>query len=63
MLFDAEGRITSVAQKEHQQIYPRPGWVEHDPADIIAGTIEVADEAIRRAGVGPAEIAAVGIDY
>jgi glycerol kinase len=61
MLFDADGQVASVAQKEHQQIYPQPGWVEHDPADIIACTIDVADEAIRRAGIGPAEIAAVGI--
>lgn len=61
MVFDADGRIVSVSQKEHQQIYPKPGWVEHDPAEIIARTIEVADEAIRRAGIMPAELAAVGI--
>jgi len=61
MLFDADGRVASAAQEEHQQIYPQPGWVEHDPADIIARTIEVADEALRRAGVGAAEIAAIGI--
>ena len=61
MLFDADGRVASVAQKEHQQIYPQPGWVEHDPAEIIARTIEVSGEAIRGAGISPAEIAAVGI--
>ena len=61
MVFDADGRIVSVAQKEHQQIYPKPGWVEHDPAEIIARTIEVADEAIRGAAIAPAELAAVGI--
>jgi len=61
MVFDADGRIVSVAQKEHRQIYPRPGWVEHDPAEIIAATNTVADEAVRRAGVSPADLAAVGI--
>ena len=61
MVFDADGRIVSAAQKEHQQIYSKPGWVEHDPAEIIGCTIEVADEAIRRAAIAPAELAAVGI--
>jgi len=61
MVFDGEGRIVSAAQKEHQQIYPGPGWVEHDPAEIIARTLEVADEAIRRAGIAAPELAAVGI--
>jgi len=61
MVFDADGRIVSVAQKEHQQIYPKPGWVEHDPAEIIARSIEVADEAIRRAAIAPEDLAAVGI--
>jgi glycerol kinase len=61
MVFDGEGRVVSVAQKEHQQIYPRPGWVEHDPAEIIARTTEVADEAIRRAGIAATELVAVGI--
>ena len=61
MVFDADGRIVSVAQKEHQQIYPKPGWVEHDPAEIIARSIEVADEAIRRAAIAPGDLAAVGI--
>jgi glycerol kinase len=61
MVFDADGRIVSIAQKEHQQIYPKPGWVEHDPAEIMARTSEVADQAIRRAGISPAELAAVGI--
>jgi glycerol kinase len=61
MVFDADGRVVSVAQKEHQQIYPKPGWVEHDPAEIIARTNEVADEAIRRAKIEPSDLAAVGI--
>src|ERR1700747_3444788 len=61
MVFDAEGRIISVAQKEHQQIYPKPGWVEHDPAEIVARTNEVAEQALRHAKNSPADLAAVGI--
>ena len=61
MVFDADGRMVSVAQKEHQQIYPRPGWVEHDPAEIIARTLEVAGEAIKSSRISSQELAAVGI--
>src|SRR5258708_30463050 len=61
MVFDADGRIVSVAQKEHQQIYPKPGWVEHDPAEIIQNTNEVAAEALRSGGIPVDELAAVGI--
>jgi glycerol kinase len=61
IVFDAGGRMVSVAQKEHQQIYPRPGWVEHDPAEIIRNTNEVAAEALRSAGISAGELAAVGI--
>src|SRR5258708_40302465 len=61
MVFDADGRIVSVAQKEHRQIYPKPGWVEHDPGEIIANTTEVIGAALQRGGISSAEIAAVGI--
>jgi glycerol kinase len=61
MVFDADGRIVSVAQKEHQQIYPQPGWVEHDPAEIIRNTNEVAAEALKSGGISAGELAAVGI--
>jgi glycerol kinase len=61
IVFDADGRIASVAQKEHQQIYPKPGWVEHDPAEIIRNTNEVAEEALARGGISASELAAVGI--
>src|SRR6266700_5436520 len=61
MVFDTDGRIASVAQKEHQQIYPKPGWVEHDPAEIIANTTEVIGAALQRVGISSTEIAAVGI--
>jgi len=61
ILFDASGRIAASAQKEHAQIYPQPGWVEHDPAEIWRCTQEVITEALQRSGIPPADIAAVGI--
>jgi len=61
MLFDAAGAIVAVAQKEHRQIYPRPGWVEHDPLEIWANVQEVTAGALTKAGAGAADIAAVGI--
>ena len=50
MLFDHGGKVVSVAQKEHEQIYPKPGWVEHDAAEIWARTQEVVDEAMAVGG-------------
>jgi glycerol kinase len=61
IVFDNDGRIVSVAQKEHQQIYPKPGWVEHDPAEIVSRTLQVAEEALKNGGISAAELAAVGI--
>ncbi len=61
MVFDHSGRIVSVSQKEHRQIYPKPGLVEHDPAEIWARCSEVLDEALSVAGLGRKEIAALGI--
>ena len=61
MVFDVDARIISVAQKEHQQIYPKPGWVEHDPAEILYRTLQVAEEALAAAGISAADLAAVGI--
>ena len=52
MIFDHGGNVVGVAQKEHEQIYPKPGWVEHDPAEIWARTEEVIDEALASAGIG-----------
>jgi len=60
MLFDHNGRVVSVAQKEHQQIYPQPGWVEHDPLEIWARTQEVVLEALAQPGVS-GQPSAVGI--
>jgi glycerol kinase len=61
MVFDADGRMVSVAQKEHRQIYPQAGWVEHNPAEIIANTIEVCGDALKGANLSPGDLAAVGI--
>ena len=61
ILFDLEGRPVSAAQQEFPQHFPRPGWVEHDPDDIWSTQIETARQALDRAGVSPAEVAAVGI--
>ena len=61
MLFDRKGNIVSVAQKEFRQIYPQPGWVEHDPQEIWSTQAGVAAEAVTRAGVNGTSIAAIGI--
>jgi glycerol kinase len=61
MLFDHHGSIASISQKEHTQIYPQPGWVEHDPLEIWQRTQEVCREALAKARVRPGDIAAVGI--
>jgi glycerol kinase len=61
IIFDHQGRIVAVAQKEHRQIYPKPGWVEHDPLEIWRNTGEVAAEALAKAGIAAGELAAVGI--
>ena len=61
MLFDHNGLAVGVSQKEHRQIFPEPGWVEHDPLEIWDRTQEVVQEAVRRAGCRPGDIAAIGI--
>ena len=61
MIFDHAGRVVAVDQKEHTQIYPQPGWVEHDPLEIWTRTQEVIDGALRKSGVERSEIAAVGV--
>jgi glycerol kinase len=47
MVFDHSGRVISTVQKEHEQIYPKPGWVEHNPEEIWARTQEVIAEALK----------------
>src|SRR5271156_5556993 len=61
MVFDKSGRIVSVAQKEHEQIYPKPGWVEHDAEEIWRRTQEVIAEAMEARGLRPQDLAAIGI--
>ncbi|AJP58026.1 glycerol kinase [Pandoraea vervacti] len=61
LLFDRDGHVVSTAQKEFRQIYPHPGWVEHDPREIWATQAGVAAEALTHAGIGGADIAAIGI--
>ena len=61
ILFDHTGNIGSVAQKEHQQIYPQPGWVEHDPLEIWQRTQDVIRDALQQAGTRAGDIAAIGI--
>src|SRR3954464_12707388 len=61
MVFDHSGQVVSVSQKEHEQIYPKPGWVEHDAMEIWARTQEVVDEAVEKAGASADDIAGVGI--
>src|ERR671911_2793950 len=61
MVFDHGGNVVSVAQKEHEQIYPKPGWVEHDVTEIWARTKEVVDEAMSSAGASAGDVSGVGI--
>ena len=65
IVFDRSGRIVSAAQKEHAQIYPRPGWVEHDPAEIWRSVGEVIRQAMDAAmdarGLHPSDLSAIGI--
>lgn len=61
ILFDQAGAVAAVAQREFQQHYPEPGWVEHDPREIWASQIAVAAEVLARAQARPAEVAAIGI--
>lgn len=61
ILFDRDGRVRSIERREHEQIHPRAGWVEHDPLEIWQRTREVIDGALAGAGAQESEIAAVGI--
>jgi len=61
MVFDKTARVVAVAQKEHAQIFPQPGWVEHDALEIIRRTEEVISEALEHRGLRPSDLAAIGI--
>ena len=61
IVFDRAGSIVSVAQKEFPQIFPKPGWVEHDPRDIWSSQAGVAAEALTKASIAATDVAAIGI--
>src|SRR6266566_4981450 len=61
MVFDHSGSVVASAQKEFRQIFPKPGWVEHDATEIWATQLHTATEALGKAGVTAADIAAIGI--
>ena len=61
LVIDESGKVVAVAQKEFTQIFPQPGWVEHDPNEIWASQIGVAADALGRAGVSAKDVAAIGI--
>jgi len=61
IVFDRQGHPMTMAQKEFTQLFPQPGWVEHDPLEIWSSQRTVAMEAVAKAGLTPADIAAMGI--
>ena len=61
IVFDSNGNTVACAQKEHRQIYPQPGWVEHDPEEIWRATQEVMQQAASEARIQPKDLAAIGI--
>jgi glycerol kinase len=61
IVFDRSGRIVSAAQREHQQIYPRPGWVEHDPDEIWLRAQQVIAEAMQAKNLWQSDLVAIGI--
>lgn len=61
ILFDQAQNIVGTAQKEFTQIYPRPGWVEHDPMEIYSSQYGVMNEVLAKTGAGAGEVAGIGI--
>jgi glycerol kinase len=61
MIFDHGGNVIAMDQKEHQQIYPKPGWVEHDALEIWQRTQEVIDRALKKGNINATDILAIGI--
>jgi glycerol kinase len=61
MIFDKDARVVAMAQKEHQQIFPAPGWVEHNAEEILRCTYEVIAGAMQQRGLQPSDLAAIGI--
>ena len=61
IVFDRDGVVRGIGQREFRQHYPRPGWVEHDPGEIWHSQLDVAREALRNAAASAADVAAIGI--
>jgi len=61
VVFDHNGSIISMASKEFKQIYPKPGWVEHNPTEIYSSQIEIARDALSKANLTAVDIASIGI--
>ncbi len=61
LLFDESGQVVSSADREIRQIYPQPGWVEHDPVEIFQTSLAVAKEALQQAGVTASQVKGLGI--
>lgn len=61
ILFDSNGNVVGMVNQEFPQLYPRPGWVEHDPYDILESQVSVAKKLLRTVGVEPSQIVAIGI--
>lgn len=61
IIFNRDGKIISVDRREHAQIYPRPGWVEHDALEIWRNTLATMEGAVAKAGIGPSDFAAIGV--
>ena len=61
MVFDHAGQVVANAYEKHEQVYPEPGWVEHDPMEIWENTKRVIETSLERAGIGPDQLAAIGV--
>ena len=61
IVFDAAGAVVAVSQREHEQIFPRAGWVEHDPVEIWTNTEWVIASCLSRAGISAADVAGIGV--
>src|SRR5664280_2407079 len=61
MVFDHAGAVVAIEQREHRQIYPRPGWVEHDPLEILTRCREVVRSGLAKAGLAAGDLATIGI--
>ena len=61
IVFDDDVRIHAIAQQEYRQLYPQPGWVEHDPQNIWQSQLAVAQQALVKAGITARDVTAIGI--